>query len=157
MCLIGSLLTTNLLYHPWFLSSADLGLVFFFFRWYWARKCFLWWCVSWTAYILRSIFDTKTFIVSSIFFCENWRQESSTTFIGNDQLCQKIHPKSSRDNKAIKRIIEERDWLALEQNTWGSSEQNKRITDIKKLLNFSTHRKQYRFKLKQTNQELEQF
>ena len=30
-------------------------------------------------------------------------------FIGNDQLCWKIHPKSCRDNKAIERIIEERD------------------------------------------------
>ena len=37
------------------------------------------------------------------------RQEGSATFIVNGQLCRKIHPKSSRDNKAIKRIIEERD------------------------------------------------
>ena len=30
-------------------------------------------------------------------------------FIGNDQLCQKIHPKSCTNNKAIERIIEKRD------------------------------------------------
>ena len=49
------------------------------------------------------------------------------------------HPKFCRDNKAIERIIEERDWLALEENTWGSSEQNKRITGIKKLLSIFRH------------------
>ena len=42
--------------------------------------------------------------------CQYQKTRKQYKFIGNNQLCLKIYPKSCRDNKAIERIIEERDW-----------------------------------------------